>query len=99
VNVVVQAKLQHLGRYGLPFQHNPRKEPNVTQQEQPDFTVQDEGTLALLTPKTERAQAWVDNHIDPEHETWCDAVVIEHRYAADIIAGAQAHGLTVEGVQ
>jgi hypothetical protein len=26
-------------------------------------------------------------------------VVIEHRYAADIIAGAQAHGLTVEGVQ
>jgi hypothetical protein len=61
----------------------------------PDFTLLDEGTLFLLTPKTERAQEWADTHIDPLAETWCDAIVIEHRYMPDILAGARAHGLTV----
>lgn len=60
-----------------------------------DFLYRYEGTLSLLTPQTERADVWVETHIDPNAETLGKAVVIEHRYVAPILEGIHAHGLTV----
>lgn len=69
----------------------------MTAPEIPDFTLSNEGSLSLLTPKSEAAQSFVDAHVIYEdYQLHCDAIAIEHRYVADIVAGARAHGLTVE---
>lgn len=61
----------------------------------PDFYVVNEGTIFLLQPITPEAQSWIDEHIE---DAFCfgSAVVCEHRYIADIVAGIQADGLRVE---
>lgn len=65
----------------------------------PDFTLQDEGTIVLLTPKSEEAQEFIDTHIDPDAQTFCDAVVIEPRYVQPIIAHIEEHGMVVEVIR
>lgn len=60
-----------------------------------DFAVRDEGTIVLLTPQSEEARTWVAENLPEEAMTWGAAVVIEHRYADDIITGIEADGLTV----
>lgn len=63
----------------------------------PDFTLDDEGSLIILHPVTAAAREWVDAHIGQEngYQPMWPTVVIEHRYADDIITGAQRDGLTV----
>lgn len=60
-----------------------------------DFSFQDEGTITLLTPLTDEAQQWIDEHIAADHQTFGNSVVIEHRYAQDILEGIKSDGLTV----
>lgn len=62
----------------------------------PDFSFLDEGTIAVLTPQTDAARAWVDEHIDPDHMQWAGGVVIEHRFVLDIITGLDSEGLTID---
>jgi hypothetical protein len=53
------------------------------------------GTIFLLRPITDSAQAWVDEHL-PEDVTWfCGAVVVEHCYIGAIVEGAIADGMVV----
>jgi|SRR5581483_4050698 len=66
----------------------------------PDFTVQNEGTIYLLTPHTDAAREWVQEHIEtddwsigPQH--FGDSIAVDHRYIADIVRGIQADGLEV----
>lgn len=60
-----------------------------------DFLVQDEGSIVLVRPVTQAAQTWVAAHI-PEDATWFGgAVVVEHRYAFDVLSGIVADGLAV----
>lgn len=50
-----------------------------------DFLVRDEGSIIILMPNSDEAKQWVTDHID-ENATWFSrGVVIEHRYAQDII--------------
>ena len=43
----------------------------------------------LVRPITRAAHAWVDEHL-PTDATWfCGAVVVEHRYIGDIVAGKE----------
>jgi len=60
-----------------------------------DFTVQNEGTIFLLVPNTPLAQEWIEEHIPDTAQYFGDAVVVEHRYIADIIEGIQQSGLEV----
>lgn len=61
-----------------------------------DFYFANHGSIALLTPLTDAAQAWVDEHIRSEETQFFGAgVVIEPRYAGDILRGLQNDGLTV----
>ena len=60
-----------------------------------DFEVQNEGTIYLLRPLTPAARAWVAGYIPDDAQYFGDAVVVEHRYIRDIVAGIVADGLTV----
>lgn len=62
-----------------------------------DFTVENHGTIFLLTPHTPEAQEWIEAHVPPDAQTWAglNSIVVEHRYIADIVAGIRADGLEV----
>jgi len=60
-----------------------------------DFTVQNEGSIFLLHPHTPSAHDWVSEHIPEDAQFFGDAVVIEHRYIADIVEGVRADGLAI----
>lgn len=61
----------------------------------PDFYVQNEGSIVLLFPNTSDAHAWIDARVDDTAQWFGRAVIVEPRYIADIVAGAQADGFTV----
>lgn len=61
-----------------------------------DFSVSDQGTIVLLTPLTDAAHDWVKEHIAEDAQTWSRSIVIEHRFAYDILNGILNDGLTVK---
>lgn len=63
----------------------------------PDFTVRDEGSILLLTPRTESARNWIDTHIGPDNgfQPYYPTIVIEPRYLAPILDGIRESGLEV----
>lgn len=61
-----------------------------------DFIVENHGSIFLLRPLSEAAREWATKHIPEDAQNWGDAVVVEHRYIGDIVAGIQADGLTVQ---
>jgi hypothetical protein len=63
---------------------------------QPDFQVQNHGSIFLLEPITNAAVAWIDEHLPSDHMLFGACVVVEHRYIADIVEGAVAAGLVVK---
>ena len=69
----------------------------VVKAEVVDFTVGGGGTLFLLQPHTDAARAWVEEHIGQDNgfQPYWPTVTVEHRYIADIVAGAQGDGLVV----
>ena len=64
----------------------------------PDVTVQNEGSLVLLRPKTEAGTAWLDRNIgsDNGYQPYWPTVVVEPRYLEHIIEGMQDDGLVIE---
>ena len=62
----------------------------------PDFNFADHGSVTILTPLTEAANEWVNDHIPSDAMRWCGGIVIEPRYASAILDGIACDGLTVE---
>jgi hypothetical protein len=62
---------------------------------QPDFVVENHGTNFLLQPLTRAAISWVEVNLPEDHLTFGNVVVVEHRYIADIVRGAQNDGLVI----
>jgi hypothetical protein len=62
----------------------------------PDFVVSNHGSIFLLDPLTDVARAWADEHLPADHMLFGAAVVVEHRYIADIVAGILDAGLRVK---
>ena len=62
---------------------------------QADFIVENHGTIFLLQPLTPAATSWIQENLPEDHMTFGSAVVVEHRYIADIVRGAIADGLEV----
>lgn len=61
----------------------------------PDVTVDDEGSIVLVTPRSAAAREWLAAYL-PDDATWFGgAVVVEPRYVADIVDGMRAAGLRV----
>jgi hypothetical protein len=60
-----------------------------------DVEISNQGTIVLMTPLTGEAAAWLGEHL-PSDATFLDAsVVVEHRFADDIIADMRRDGLAV----
>jgi hypothetical protein len=59
-----------------------------------DVTFRDEGTIVLRDPLTARAASWFEEHT-PDAQRFGHAIVVEHRYVADIVAGLSADGLVI----
>ena len=74
-----------IGCAPLTHNHNPR----------PDFLVADHGTIFLLQPITDRASAWLREHLPPDSPRFGSSVVVEHRFIADIVAGIRGDRLVV----
>ena len=55
----------------------------------------DGSSLYLLTPVSDAAIAWADQHIDPDALGLGNAIAVEHRFIGDIIGGIRSDGLTV----
>ena len=62
---------------------------------EPDFEVENHGTICLLRPNTTAAKAWVEAKIADDAMWYARAVVVEPRYLPDIVDGIEADGLTV----
>lgn len=60
-----------------------------------DVLVHHEGSIILLEPKSEAAQEWIDENLPEDIQYWAQAVVVEWRYAEDIIVGMRDDGLEV----
>jgi hypothetical protein len=60
-----------------------------------DFAIESHGSIFLLKPLTPSAITWFEEHIaqDNGYQPHFPAVVVEHRYIADIVAGIQNDGL------
>jgi hypothetical protein len=59
-----------------------------------DFDVQNEGSIFILWPTNEKGLNWCYEHLPEDAPRWgLNGYVIEHRYIADIVAGAERDGL------
>ena len=65
---------------------------------QPDFVVENHGSIFLLKPLTPSATSWIEEHIgqDNGYQPYFPTVVVEARCIADIVAGIQNDGLAVQ---
>jgi hypothetical protein len=61
-----------------------------------DFSViSDGGSVVLLLPRNAEARAWIAQNIDKDSTKLGDAVGVEVRYLADLVAGIESDGLSV----
>lgn len=61
-----------------------------------DVEVNDQGSIILLTPRTERAKEWFKENIQAEPWQWFGASLsVDHHYADDLIQGLQSEGMNV----
>lgn len=62
----------------------------------PDIQINDHGSILIFVPRTEVGMEWLNDHT-PGAMRWAGGIVVEPRYAADIVNGAIDDGLQVEG--
>jgi hypothetical protein len=62
-----------------------------------DLRFENHGSIVLLRDLTEAGTSWIEENVADSLGTFGGAVVIEPRYVGDIIRGAEADGLSVEG--
>jgi hypothetical protein len=61
-----------------------------------DFLVNNQGSIFLLTPVTEAATEWADEHLPEDAMHFGNAIVVEHRFIRDLVSGFMNDGLTCE---
>jgi hypothetical protein len=65
----------------------------------PDFSFSNHGSICVLTPLTPAATEWFNEHLpvdNPETQFWAGGIVIEPRYAENILTGIANDGLAVQ---
>jgi len=72
--------------------------PTHSERIQPDFLVENHGSILLLKSLTPSATSWIEEHIGQDNgfQPYFPTIVVEHHYIADIVAGIQNDGLAVQ---
>ncbi len=60
-----------------------------------DLLVQGGGSVFLLRPTNRKGCCWIKQHTPADAMWFAGALVVEHRYIRDIVAGALCDGLRV----
>lgn len=60
-----------------------------------DFLFANHGSICILTPVSEQAKEWADEHLSQDAQWWCGGVVIEPRYVQPILDGIMEDGMDV----
>ena len=76
------------------MQHTNGSSPSP-QNPAPDFLFEDHFSLILFRMVTPAASQWVDENVSEDAQFFGDALVVEPRYARDLINGIMAAGLVV----
>ncbi len=65
-----------------------------TQKAAPDFLIENHGSVFLLSPLTDAARIWIDEHIGADNgfQPMYPTVLIEHRYISAIVRGLVEEG-------
>lgn len=74
-------------------------EPELPAEPVYDLEVADHGSIFLLSSGSPMGREWLDEHIAEGYQTFGNAIVVEHRYIADICQGAEADGLSIIGIK
>ena len=61
-----------------------------------DFILSGGGSVYILTPQTDAARDWIEEHIPDDAQWFGHGVAVEHRYVDAIVTGIIADGLEVE---
>lgn len=61
-----------------------------------DFRVTNHFSLFTVEPLTDAARTWLAEHVSGEATYYGPALIVEWRYLADLMRGADEDGLTVE---
>jgi hypothetical protein len=62
-----------------------------------DVRIENHGSIFIFELLTDAAREFVDDHVDPEAQTFGkDRLVVEHRYAGELAQGFDDHGLEVK---
>lgn len=59
-----------------------------------DVSVAHHGTIAIVTPVTPAAIAWVEENVATD-QWWCGGFAVEPRYLNDIISGLTEAGFSI----
>lgn len=63
-----------------------------------DVRVENHGSVFTMTPLTDAAKAWFDEHISSEGWQWLGgSLAVDPRLVGNVINGLQGDGLTVDG--
>jgi hypothetical protein len=61
----------------------------------PDVLVRNEGSIFLFCPLTPAAKQWIDENVQPDAQSFGNALVVEWRYAAELAAAMRDAGLVL----
>ncbi len=62
----------------------------------PDIQINNHGSILIFVPRTETGMEWMNENLPADAMRWAGGIVVEPRYAADIVNGAADDGLIVE---
>lgn len=61
-----------------------------------DVRLSDHGSIIVLTPDSDEARAWCEEHLPNDAPRWgAHGYAVEPRYVGDIVAGMEDAGLEV----
>ncbi len=61
-----------------------------------DVQVENHGTIFLVRPLSQRANAWIGEHVAEDALFFGGALVVEHRYIQEIVAALVDEGMQVQ---
>lgn len=61
-----------------------------------DITIIHHGSLIGILPNTDHAETWIGEYVDPEAQWFGRQLMVEPRYADDLLSAMASDGLSLE---